>query len=88
MAEAVHGQADHGTTRRRRKSRTHARLGDRLGRRAGALTAFLVLSVAAGPWRDADAILAIVAGMFGVAAMAVQNALVPIALRNTRHRPQ
>jgi uncharacterized membrane protein YoaK (UPF0700 family) len=46
------------------------------------LVAFLVLCVAAGPWRDSDAILAIIAGMFGVAAMAVQNALAQISLRN------
>jgi uncharacterized membrane protein YoaK (UPF0700 family) len=47
------------------------------------LVAFLVLSVTAGPWTDADATLAIIAGMCGVAAMAVQNALVQIALGNT-----
>jgi uncharacterized membrane protein YoaK (UPF0700 family) len=44
------------------------------------LAAFLVFCVTAGPWRDADATLAIIAGMCGVAAMAVQNALVQIAL--------
>jgi uncharacterized membrane protein YoaK (UPF0700 family) len=47
------------------------------------LVAFLVLSVTAGPWKDADAALAILAGMFGVAAMAVQNALVQISLKNS-----
>jgi uncharacterized membrane protein YoaK (UPF0700 family) len=47
------------------------------------LAAFLVLSVAAGPWRNPDAVLAIIAGMCGVAAMAVQNALVQISLKNT-----
>jgi uncharacterized membrane protein YoaK (UPF0700 family) len=47
------------------------------------LIAFLVLCVTAGPWRDADALLAIIAGMFGVAAMAVQNALVQISLKNS-----
>jgi uncharacterized membrane protein YoaK (UPF0700 family) len=47
------------------------------------LVAFLVLCVTAGPWRDADATLAIIAGMFGVAAMAVQNALVQISLKNS-----
>jgi len=47
------------------------------------LVAFLSICVAAGPWRDANAILAVIAGMFGVAAMAVQNALVQIALTNT-----
>jgi uncharacterized membrane protein YoaK (UPF0700 family) len=47
------------------------------------LVAFLVVCVAAGPWRDADALLAVIAGMFGVAAMAVQNSLVQISLRNS-----
>jgi uncharacterized membrane protein YoaK (UPF0700 family) len=47
------------------------------------LAGFLGLCVTAGPWPDANAILAIVAGMFGVAAMAVQNALVQIALKNS-----
>lgn len=46
------------------------------------LAAFLVLGVGAGPWNDPDAILAIIAGMFGVAAMAVQNALAQISLSN------
>ena len=48
-----------------------------------ALVAFFMLSVTAGPWRDPDALLAIIAGMCGVAAMAVQNALAQIALKNT-----
>lgn len=47
------------------------------------LVALLWICVAAGPWRDADAILAVIAGMCGVAAMAVQNALVQISLTNT-----
>ena len=47
------------------------------------LSAFLVFCVAAGPWSDADAILAIIAGMCGVAAMAVQNALVQISLTHS-----
>jgi uncharacterized membrane protein YoaK (UPF0700 family) len=47
------------------------------------LVAFLAVCVAAGPWRDADALLAVIAGMFGVAAMAVQNALVQISLKNS-----
>jgi uncharacterized membrane protein YoaK (UPF0700 family) len=47
------------------------------------LVAFLVLGVGVGPWKDADAALAILAGMFGVAAMAVQNALVQISLKNS-----
>jgi uncharacterized membrane protein YoaK (UPF0700 family) len=47
------------------------------------LVAFLSVCVAAGPWREANAIPAVTAGMFGVAAMAVQNALVQISLTNT-----
>jgi uncharacterized membrane protein YoaK (UPF0700 family) len=47
------------------------------------LVVFLVLCVTAGPWRDADAIIAIIAGMFGVAAMAVQNALVQISMEKS-----
>jgi uncharacterized membrane protein YoaK (UPF0700 family) len=43
----------------------------------------LVLAVTAGPWTDANAALAVVAGMFGVAAMAAQNALVQISLPNS-----
>jgi uncharacterized membrane protein YoaK (UPF0700 family) len=47
------------------------------------LVVFLVLGVTAGPWSNADALLAVIAGMFGVAAMAVQNALVRISLKNS-----
>jgi uncharacterized membrane protein YoaK (UPF0700 family) len=47
------------------------------------LVVFLSICIVAGPWRDADAILAVIAGMCGVAAMAVQNALVQISLTNT-----
>ena len=47
------------------------------------LAVFLVLCIAAGPWTDPNATAAVVAGMFGVAAMAVQNALLQISLRNT-----
>ena len=47
-----------------------------------ALAAFLVLGVTAGPWGNPDAVLAIVAGMCGVTAMAVQNALVQVSLKN------
>ena len=47
------------------------------------LAVFLSLCVVAGPWPDANAVLAVTAGMFGVAAMAVQNALVQISLTNT-----
>ena len=47
------------------------------------LAAFLSVCLVAGPWRDANAIPAVSAGMFGVAAMAVQNALVQISLTNT-----
>ena len=45
------------------------------------LAGFLALCVAAGPRVDPNAAIAIVAGMLGVAAMAVQNALVPLALK-------
>lgn len=44
------------------------------------LAGFLVLGVAAGPRFSANAAIPVVAGMFGVSAMAVQNALVQIAL--------
>jgi len=47
------------------------------------LAAFISVCLLAGPWRDANAILAVSAGMIGVAAMAVQNALVQISLTNT-----
>jgi uncharacterized membrane protein YoaK (UPF0700 family) len=47
------------------------------------LVAFLTICTEAGPWRDANALLAVIAGMCGVAAMAVQNALVQISLTNT-----
>ncbi len=48
-----------------------------------ALVAFLVLCVTAGPWINADATSAIIAGMCGVAAMAVQNALAQVSLGTT-----
>jgi uncharacterized membrane protein YoaK (UPF0700 family) len=44
------------------------------------LASFLVVGVAAGPFRDPNLPVAVVAGMLGVAAMAVQNALVQISL--------
>jgi uncharacterized membrane protein YoaK (UPF0700 family) len=44
------------------------------------LAGFLVLGVSAGPRIDPDATKAVLAGMFGVSAMAVQNALVQISL--------
>jgi uncharacterized membrane protein YoaK (UPF0700 family) len=47
------------------------------------LIAFLAVCVVASPWRVAAAVLAVTADMFGVAAMAVQNALVQISLTNT-----
>ena len=47
------------------------------------LVAFLSVCLLGGPWSDANATLAVLAGMFGVAAMAVQNALVQISLTNT-----
>src|SRR3984893_1057919 len=45
------------------------------------LAGFLVLCVAAGPRIDPNATNAILAGMLGVSAMAVQNALVRISLK-------
>jgi uncharacterized membrane protein YoaK (UPF0700 family) len=45
------------------------------------LAGFLGLCVAAGPHIDPDAPIAILAGMLGVSAMAVQNALVQISLK-------
>lgn len=45
------------------------------------LAGFLALCVAAGPHIDPNAANAILAGMLGVSAMAVQNALVQIALK-------
>jgi len=47
------------------------------------LAACLWVCIVWGPWRNADAMLAVIAGMFGVAAMAVQNALVQISLTTT-----
>lgn len=48
-----------------------------------ALIAFFVISVTDGPWRNPDAGLAVTAGISGVAAMAVQNALAQVSLKNT-----
>jgi uncharacterized membrane protein YoaK (UPF0700 family) len=45
------------------------------------LAGFLVLCVSAGPHIDPNASIAILGGMFGVAAMAVQNALVQVSLK-------
>src|SRR6266404_9442069 len=45
------------------------------------LVGFLVLCVSAGPRIDPDASIAILAGMLGVSAMAVQNALVQVSLQ-------
>jgi uncharacterized membrane protein YoaK (UPF0700 family) len=45
------------------------------------LAGFLVLCVSAGSHIDPDAPIAILAGMLGVSAMAVQNALVQISLK-------
>jgi uncharacterized membrane protein YoaK (UPF0700 family) len=44
------------------------------------LVIFLLVDVTTGPFRDPNAPIAVVAGMLGVAAMAVQNALVQISL--------
>jgi uncharacterized membrane protein YoaK (UPF0700 family) len=46
------------------------------------LIAFLVLCVAGSPWSDPNSVPSTIAGMFGVAAMAVQNALAQISLGN------
>jgi uncharacterized membrane protein YoaK (UPF0700 family) len=48
-----------------------------------ALTAFLTISVTAGPWSNTDTTSETIAGMSGVVAMAVQNALVQISLPST-----
>jgi uncharacterized membrane protein YoaK (UPF0700 family) len=45
------------------------------------LASFLVVGVAAGPRIDSNTRRSILAGMFGVSAMAVQNALVQISLK-------
>jgi len=45
------------------------------------LVGFLVLCVSAGRRIDPDALIAILAGMLGVSAMAVQNALVQVSLK-------
>ena len=47
------------------------------------LAGFLILAISAGPHIDPDAANLILAGMLGVSAMAVQNALVQISLTNT-----
>ena len=47
------------------------------------LSGFLVLCVAAGPRIDPNATNAILAGMLGVSAMAVQNALVQVSLKGS-----
>jgi uncharacterized membrane protein YoaK (UPF0700 family) len=47
------------------------------------LAGFLILGVAAGASVDPDAPIAMVAGMLGVSAMAVQNAMVQISLPGT-----
>lgn len=45
------------------------------------LAGFLALGIAAGPGVDPNAAIAVMAGMLGVSAMAVQNALVQISLK-------
>ncbi|HUK07251.1 MAG TPA: YoaK family protein [Stellaceae bacterium] len=45
------------------------------------LTGFLVLSIAAGPRLDPNTTNAVLAGMVGVSAMAVQNALVQVTVK-------
>jgi uncharacterized membrane protein YoaK (UPF0700 family) len=58
----------------------HATLRPLLALQFVLLVSFLAVAVAAGPFRDPDSPMAVVAGMLGVAAMAVQNALVQISL--------
>lgn len=48
-----------------------------------ALVVYFWLSVTTGPWQDPDKIFALIAGMCGVTAMAIQNALAQISLKNT-----
>jgi uncharacterized membrane protein YoaK (UPF0700 family) len=45
------------------------------------LAGFLALCIAAGPGIDPNAVIAILAGMLGVSAMAVQNAIVQVSLK-------
>jgi uncharacterized membrane protein YoaK (UPF0700 family) len=47
------------------------------------LAGFMGLGIAAGPHADPNGLAAILAGMLGVAAMAVQNALVQLSLPGT-----
>jgi uncharacterized membrane protein YoaK (UPF0700 family) len=47
-----------------------------------ALVAFLLLGIASGPWKNSDTLPAVVAGMCGVIAMAVQNTLVQVSLKD------
>jgi uncharacterized membrane protein YoaK (UPF0700 family) len=46
------------------------------------LAAFLLLGAVFGHFTDADSSIAVIAGMFGVAAMATQNVLVKLALKD------
>jgi uncharacterized membrane protein YoaK (UPF0700 family) len=46
------------------------------------LAGFLGIGVGFGPFPDADSWIAVLAGMFGVAAMATQNVLVKLALKD------
>jgi len=47
------------------------------------LAAFFLICVIASPWPSMDATPAVIAGMFAVAAMAVQNALVQVSLKSS-----
>jgi uncharacterized membrane protein YoaK (UPF0700 family) len=47
------------------------------------LGGFLGIGVGFGPFSNADSSIAVLAGMFGVAAMATQNVLVKLALKDT-----
>jgi uncharacterized membrane protein YoaK (UPF0700 family) len=52
-----------------------------LSLQAALLAGFLGLGVAYGPFPNSESLVAVVAGMLGVAAMATQNALVKLALK-------
>jgi uncharacterized membrane protein YoaK (UPF0700 family) len=61
----------------------HSTLQPLLAMETAFLISFLVVCGVWGPWRDPNTILATTAGLLGVAAMAVQNALVQISLAQT-----
>jgi uncharacterized membrane protein YoaK (UPF0700 family) len=67
----------------RLERRRIAPLGVMLGLQFVFLAGFMVLGIIAGSHAGANAPLTVTAGMFGVAGMAVQNALVQIAVRGS-----